>query len=84
MTKDSQISSLKEELVHQEEMVAKLQKEKKQQAQSRQNTDEELQVQMRSNDRMKKGIQYRSSRQFFIAFIQFKCNGSRIIEVKQR
>ncbi len=44
VTKDSQIRSLQEELTNQEDLVAKLQKEKKQLAQTRQKTDEDLQV----------------------------------------
>ena len=43
-TKDSQIRSLNEELVHQEELVTKLSKEKKQLAENRQKTEEELQT----------------------------------------
>ena len=42
-TKDSQIRSLKEELVSQEELVSKLQKEKKAWADGRQQKEEELQ-----------------------------------------
>ena len=42
--KDSQIRGLKEELVHQDDLVAKLQKEKRQLADSRQKTEEDLQV----------------------------------------
>ncbi len=44
ITKDSQIKSLQEELVNQEELVARLQKEKKQAQMSRQEVDENLQV----------------------------------------
>jgi myosin heavy chain 6/7 len=44
VTKDSQIRGLKEELVHQDDLVAKLQKEKKQFADARQRTEEELQA----------------------------------------
>ena len=44
MTKDSQIRGLKEELVHQDDLVAKLQREKKQFSDARQRTEEELQV----------------------------------------
>lgn len=44
MTKDSQIRSLKDELAAQEELVTKLQKEKKVWAEARQLKDEELQA----------------------------------------
>ena len=43
-TKDSQIRSLKEELASQEDLVAKLQKEKKVWANGRQGKEEELQA----------------------------------------
>ena len=43
-TKDSQIRSLKEELASQEDLVAKLQKEKKVWADGRQQKEEELQA----------------------------------------
>jgi myosin heavy chain 6/7 len=44
LTKDSQIRSLKDELVSQEELVIKLQKEKKAWADGRQQKEEELQA----------------------------------------
>merc|ERR1712156_383137 len=43
-TKDSQIRTLKEEIVHQEELVAKLTKEKRNIGDSRQKTEEDIQV----------------------------------------
>merc|ERR1712209_248550 len=43
MTKDNQIRTLKEEIVHQEDMVAKLQKEKRGIAEARQKTEEDIQ-----------------------------------------
>merc|ERR1719216_298344 len=43
MTKDNQIRTLKEEIAHQEEMIAKLQKEKRGVAESRQKTEEDIQ-----------------------------------------
>merc|ERR1719461_2634863 len=42
-TKDSQIRTLKEEIVHQEELIAKLTKEKKSTGESRQKTEEDIQ-----------------------------------------
>merc|ERR1712223_1058544 len=44
LTKDGQIRTLKEEIVHQEDMVAKLQKEKRGVADSRQKTEEDVQA----------------------------------------
>lgn len=44
MTKDSQIGALQEELQHQEELVAKLQKEKRSFGDSRQKVEEDLQA----------------------------------------
>ena len=44
MTKDSQIRSLQEEMVHQEELLAKLVKEKKAFAEGRQKVEEDLQA----------------------------------------
>ena len=44
VTKDSQIRSLKEELTHQEDLIAKLQKEKKNFSDNRQKTEEDLQA----------------------------------------
>merc|ERR1711935_914834 len=43
-TKDNQIRTLKEEIAHQEEMVAKLQKEKRSVGDSRQKTEEDIQA----------------------------------------
>merc|ERR1711936_1016021 len=43
MTKDNQIRTLKEEIAHQEEMIAKLQKEKRGVAEARQKTEEDIQ-----------------------------------------
>merc|ERR1740129_2036425 len=43
-TKDNQIRTLKEEIAHQEDMVAKLQKEKRSVGDSRQKTEEEIQA----------------------------------------
>merc|ERR1712001_645577 len=43
MTKDNQIRTLKEEIAHQEDMVAKLQKEKRGVGESRQKTEEDIQ-----------------------------------------
>merc|ERR1711884_380785 len=43
MTKDNQIRTLKEELAHQEELIGKLQKEKRGVAEARQKTEEEIQ-----------------------------------------
>merc|ERR1719220_743650 len=43
MTKDSQIRTLKEEISHQEELIAKLQKEKRSIGDSRQKTEEDIQ-----------------------------------------
>merc|ERR1712223_1698704 len=43
MTKDNQIRTLKEEIAHQEEMVAKLTKEKRGVAEARQKTEEDIQ-----------------------------------------
>merc|ERR1711944_186703 len=43
-TKDSQIRTLKEEIVHQEELVAKLTKEKRNIGDSRQKTEEDIQA----------------------------------------
>merc|ERR1739848_437890 len=43
-TKDSQIRSLKEEIVHQEELIAKLGKEKRNIGDSRQKTEEDIQA----------------------------------------
>merc|ERR1739844_174094 len=44
MTKDNQIRTLREEIAHQEELVAKLQKEKRGVAESRQKTEEDIQA----------------------------------------
>merc|ERR1719362_1989963 len=44
MTKDNQIRTLKEEITHQEDMVAKLQKEKRSVGDSRQKTEEDIQA----------------------------------------
>merc|ERR1711973_166920 len=44
MTKDSQIRTLKEEISHQEELIAKLQKEKRSIGDSRQKTEEDIQT----------------------------------------
>merc|ERR1712241_702039 len=44
MTKDGQIRTLKEEIIHQEEMVAKLTKEKRGVGASRQKTEEDIQA----------------------------------------
>merc|ERR1712088_684271 len=44
MTKDSQIRTLKEEIAHQEELIAKLQKEKRSIGDSRQKTEEDIQA----------------------------------------
>merc|ERR1719361_2393609 len=44
MTKDGQIGTLKEEIVHQEDMVSKLQKEKRGVGDSRQKTEEDIQA----------------------------------------
>merc|ERR1712051_76665 len=44
MTKDNQIRTLKEEIAHQEDMVAKLQKEKRSVGDSRQKTEEDIQA----------------------------------------
>merc|ERR1712223_1770094 len=44
MTKDNQIRTLKEEIAHQEEMVAKLTKEKRSVGESRQKTEEDIQA----------------------------------------
>merc|ERR1712001_158860 len=43
MTKDNQIRTLKEEIAHQEDLVAKLQKEKRTVGESRQKTEEDIQ-----------------------------------------
>merc|ERR1712117_655097 len=43
MTKDSQIRTLKDEIAHQEDMIAKLQKEKRGVAEARQKTEEDIQ-----------------------------------------
>merc|ERR1712088_548029 len=43
-TKDNQIRTLKEEMAHQEDMVAKLQKEKRSAGDSKQKTDEDIQA----------------------------------------
>merc|ERR1739844_347215 len=43
MTKDNQIRTLKEEIAHQEELISKLQKEKKRVGESRQKTEEDIQ-----------------------------------------
>merc|ERR1712223_305744 len=43
MTKDNQIRTLKEEIAHQEDMIAKLQKEKRGVAEARQKTEEDIQ-----------------------------------------
>jgi len=43
MTKDNQIRTLREEISHQEEMIAKLQKEKKSAGECRQKTEEDIQ-----------------------------------------
>ena len=42
MTKDSQIRTLREEIAHQEDLIAKLGKDKKSTAESRQKTEEDL------------------------------------------
>merc|ERR1712242_207944 len=44
MTKDSQIRTLKEEMAHQEELIAKLQKEKRSIGDNRQKTEEDIQA----------------------------------------
>ena len=44
ITKDNQIRTLKEEIAHQEDLVAKLQKEKRAVAEARQKTDESIQA----------------------------------------
>merc|ERR1712029_1156021 len=44
MTKDNQIRTLKEEISHQEEMIAKLQKEKRALADGKQKTEEDIQA----------------------------------------
>ena len=44
ITKDNQIRTLKEEIVHQEDLVAKLQKEKRAVAEARQKTEENIQA----------------------------------------
>merc|ERR1719410_2715791 len=44
MTKDNQIRTLKEEIAHQEDMVAKLQKEKRGAGDSKQKTEEDIQA----------------------------------------
>merc|ERR1719323_2144868 len=44
MTKDNQIRTLKEELAHQEELIGKLQKEKRSVGESRQKTEEDIQA----------------------------------------
>jgi len=44
MTKDSQIRTLKEEIAHQEELIAKLQKEKRNIGDTRQKTEEDIQA----------------------------------------
>ena len=44
ITKDNQIRTLKEEIVHQEDLVAKLQKEKRAVAEARQKTEESIQA----------------------------------------
>merc|ERR1712110_1224584 len=44
MTKDNQIRTLKEEIAHQEELIAKLQKEKRGVGESRQKTEEDIQA----------------------------------------
>merc|ERR1719228_829902 len=43
-TKDNQIHSLREEVAHQEEMISKLQKEKKSAGEGRQKTEEDIQL----------------------------------------
>merc|ERR1712045_86694 len=43
MTKDNQIRTLKEEIAHQEELISKLQKEKKGVGETRQKTEEDIQ-----------------------------------------
>merc|ERR1711982_131934 len=43
MTKDNQIRTLKEEIAHQEELIAKMQKEKKGVGETRQKTEEDIQ-----------------------------------------
>merc|ERR1712226_1679246 len=43
MTKDSQIRTLREEIAHQEDLISKLQKEKKGVGESRQKTEEDIQ-----------------------------------------
>ena len=43
-TKDNQIVALKEEIAHQEEIINKLSKEKRQKGEERQKTEENLQV----------------------------------------
>merc|ERR1739846_89338 len=44
MTKDNQIRTLKEEIAHQEELISKLQKEKKGVGETRQKTEEDIQA----------------------------------------
>merc|ERR1719350_57498 len=44
MTKDNQIRTLKEEIAHQEDLISKLQKEKKGVCESRQKTEEDIQA----------------------------------------
>merc|ERR1719239_335403 len=44
ITKDSQIRSLKDELMHQDELIEKLQREKKNNADGRQKMDEDIQA----------------------------------------
>merc|ERR1712155_3895 len=44
VTKDSQIRSLKDELMHQDELIEKLQREKKNNADGRQKIDEDIQA----------------------------------------
>merc|ERR1719273_2184307 len=57
MTKDNQIRTLKEEIAHQEDMIAKLQKEKRGVAESRQKTEEDIQS---MEDKMTKDNQIRT------------------------
>merc|ERR1719461_118584 len=54
MTKDSQIRTLKDEIAHQEELIAKLQKEKRSIGDTRQKTEEDIQA---MEDKMTKDSQ---------------------------
>merc|ERR1712172_421489 len=55
MTKDNQIRTLKEEVAHQEDMVAKLQKEKRSVGDSRQKTEEDIQAMEDKCNHLNKG-----------------------------